>query len=99
MKKDRLRLFRMVRKGYDPEEVLECFWDIVTAFSTREKQHTRAEEIFIRENMELKIKIDEGQACIKSLQSQLEQLTKENIRLSLRLAPEAPTGISGGDGA
>lgn len=98
MKKDQLRLFRVVRKGYDPEEVLECFWDIVTAFSTREKQYSKAEEAYLRENIELKTQVDEGQACIRSLQDQVEQLRRENMKLGQRPPPGA-AAVKGGGGA
>ena len=91
---NQLRLFRLVRKGYDPEEVLDCFWDLVQAFSQREKTHDIVQSKYLDEIMKLKIAVNEGQLCIQELQGQIDRLTRK-AQAEEGQGPPRRTGKSG----
>ena len=89
--RDRLQLFRVVRKGYDPEEVMDCLQDLVQAFSQRERTHDYVQGIYLQEIMLLKIAVDEGQAHIETLRRQIDRLTQARCKTDCQGAQEPPS--------
>ena len=81
------QLFRIVRRGYDPAQVLECIEEMATTFQKNEEYHKAFQEVLRDEYRKLRRKCDEGEECQRELALRLKAAEEKNRLLTRRLRP------------
>lgn len=91
----KLYLFKVKRRGYDPEEVLVCFQKMIRIFSDRITRYDQLVKQWGEEAHLLKIQAGRDRKWIEELTKENQRLLEENRRL--RNAKPAWRGQTGAD--
>ncbi len=83
-----LQLFRLVRRGYDPRQVLSCIKEMTETFKQSEDWHTQFQEALREEYLILRLQSEEDKKCLVEAKAQLRALKMENQQLRRRLVWE-----------